>query len=62
MTVGEMIKQLNRYNVDMVVEIYVKNPSVGPSRGTNLKGIGRGIDWDKDRLFIFPEKMLVEVI
>jgi len=44
------------------VEIKVHNPSVGPSRGNNIKSISKGIDWDNDRLFIYAEKHLVEVI
>jgi hypothetical protein len=62
MTAGELIKALKRYDENMVVEIRVHNPSVGPSRGTNIKSISKGIDWDNNRLFIYPEKHLVEVI
>jgi len=46
----------------MIVEIRVHNPSVGPSRGTNIKSVSKGIDWDNNRLFIYAEKHLVEVI
>lgn len=62
MTVGELIKALKRHDDEQVVEILVHNPSVGPSRGTGIKCICGGIDWDKGRLFIYPEKHLVEVI
>ena len=62
MTVGEMIKALKRYDENTEIEIRVHNPSVGPCRGTRVKSIGMGIDWDKGRLFIYPEKHLVEVI
>ena len=57
-----MIKALKRYDENMIVEIKVHNPSVGPSRGNNIKSISKGIDWDNDRLFIYAEKHLVEVI
>lgn len=62
MTAGELIKALKRYDENMVVEIRVRNPSVVPSRGTNIKSISKGIDWDNNRLFIYPGKHLVEVI
>lgn len=62
MKVGEMIKALERYDENTEIEIRVHNPSVGPSRGTRVKSIGIGIDWDRGRLFIHPEKRLVEVI
>ena len=62
MTVGEMIKALKRYDENTEIEIRVNNPSVGPCRWTRVKSIGMGIDWDKGRVFIHPEKHLVEVI
>ena len=62
MTVAEMIKMLKRYDEKIEVEIRVHNPSVGPSRGTQVKTIQSGIDWDKGRVFIYPDKHLVEVI
>lgn len=62
MTAGEMIKALKRYDENTEIEIRVHNPSVGPCRGTKVKSVGMGIDWDKGRLFIYPEKRLVEVI
>ena len=62
MTVDELVKMLKRYDGNMVVEIRVHNPSAGPSRGTQVKTVQGGIDWDKGRLFIYPEKHLVEVI
>ena len=62
MKASELIKALKRYDEDMEVEIRVHNPSVGPSRGTNIKSVSKGIDWDNNRLFIYAEKHLVEVI
>lgn len=62
MTVVEMIKALKRYDEDMVVEIRVYNPSVGPSIGTGIKFINKGIDGDMNRLLIYAEIRLVEVI
>lgn len=62
MKVCKMIEALRRYDENTEIEIRVHNPSVGPCRGTKVKGIGMGIDWDKGRLFIYPEKHLVEVI
>ena len=37
MTVDELVKMLKRYDGNMVVEIRVHNPSVGPSRGAKIK-------------------------
>ncbi len=62
MTAGDMIEALKRYDENTEIEIRVRNPSVGPCRGTRVKSVGMGIDWDRGRLFIYPEKHLVEVI
>lgn len=62
MKASELIKALKRYDEDMEVEIRVHNPSVGPSRGTHIKSVSKGIDWDNNRLFIYAEKHLIEVI
>lgn len=38
-----------------------KRGMYGGSPVTNIKGCNRGIDWDKDKFFMFPEKEMIEM-
>jgi hypothetical protein len=65
MTVGdlrEVLKHLKaeQYNdLQVVIAAKTVKASIGPADCMAVKCVGRGIDWDSNRLVIFPEHPLV---
>lgn len=47
-------------NKDLIVCIPNNKPSMGQISVTHIKNAHRGIDWDKDKFLLFPEKQMVE--
>ena len=48
-------------NEDLDVVIPNNTPSMGPIGATSVKGVQSGFDWNKGRLFIYPEKEMTNL-
>ena len=46
---------------DYEVVIPNNKPSVGPIAATGISGIFPGIDWDRGKIFIYPEYKMTEL-
>jgi hypothetical protein len=59
----EYIKHLEKFcknSDDLQLVVKTNDPCIGPSSAVNVKAISCGIDWDKGRILIYPEKNLYE--